>query len=73
MGASIGRGQMSIRILAVVLLGASLLAACATTTTNVANPFPPVPPPTAEIIPKPPVSAEALLWQPGHWDWNGNA
>jgi len=66
---------MSNRFLAVALLGASLLAGCATTTTTTtaaANPFPPVPPPQAEMIPKPPVSAETLLWQPGHWDWNGS-
>lgn len=34
-------------------------------------PFPPVPPPREEAIPKPPVSEEPLVWQPGHWDWNG--
>jgi hypothetical protein len=61
-------------ILAVALLGASLLAGCASqsTTTVAANPFPPVPPPMTETIPKPPVSPEQLLWQPGHWDWNGD-
>jgi hypothetical protein len=64
---------MSKRFLAVALLGASLLAGCVTTTTTTAaNPFPPVPPPQTETIPKPPVSGEALLWQPGHWDWNGS-
>ncbi len=62
---------MTKRTLVVALLGASLLAGCATTTTTAANPFPPVPPPIAETIPKPPVSADTLLWQPGHWDWNG--
>jgi hypothetical protein len=63
---------MSKPILVVALLGACLLAGCATTTTtNVANPFPPVPPPMAETIPNPPVSPVALLWQPGHWDWSG--
>jgi hypothetical protein len=65
---------MSKRILAVALVGASLLAGCATPApTPAANPFPPVPPPMAETIPKPPVSAEPLLWQPGHWDWNGSS
>lgn len=32
---------------------------------------PPVPPLQAEVIPKPPVSAIPLMWQPGHWNWNG--
>jgi hypothetical protein len=64
--------QMTKRTLAVALLGASLLAGCATATTAAAPlPFPPVPPPVAETIPKPPVSAETLLWQPGHWNWDG--
>jgi hypothetical protein len=67
---------MTKRTLAVALLGVTLLAGCATTTTTTTtttavNPFPPVPPPIAETMPKPPVSAEVLLWQPGHWDWNG--
>jgi hypothetical protein len=60
------------RVLPVVLLCASLLAGCAHTSTTAGNPFPPVPPPVAETISKPPVSAEPLLWQPGHWNWNGN-
>jgi hypothetical protein len=63
-------------ILFVTLLGVSLLAGCApvpTTPVVAANPFPPVPPPPMEVIPKPPVSAQPLLWQPGHWDWNGSS
>ncbi len=36
-----------------------------------ANPYPPVPPPLAETIGKPPVTAVPLLWQPGFWDWTG--
>ena len=59
------------RFLAAASLGATLLAGCATTTTTSGNPFPPVPAPMQETIPKPPVSGVALLWQPGHWDWNG--
>lgn len=65
--------QMTKRTLAAALLGASLLAGCATTTVSAGAPFPPVPPPIAETIPKPPVSPEALLWQPGHWNWNGQS
>jgi hypothetical protein len=63
---------MTYRMFPVALLGAALLAGCANqTTTTAANPFPPVPPPMQETIPKPPVSAVPLLWQPGHWNWNG--
>jgi hypothetical protein len=62
---------MSNRTLIVALVGASLLAGCAAPTTTAANPFPPVPPPQPEIIPKPPVSGAPLLWQPGHWNWTG--
>ncbi len=50
-----------------------LVAGCATQTTRVGGerPFPPVPEPIPEIVPKPPVSAESLMWQPGYWDWTG--
>jgi len=54
------------------LFGAALLAGCANQTASSSLPFPPVPPPMQETIPKPPVTGEALLWQPGHWNWNGN-
>ena len=38
-----------------------------------ANNFPPgADTPVAETVPKPPVTAEPLMWQPGHWDWNGS-
>jgi WXXGXW repeat (2 copies) len=49
------------------LVGAVLLAGCST-----ANPYPPVPAPLAETMPNPPVSAQELSWQPGHWDWSGS-
>jgi hypothetical protein len=45
----------------------SLLAACS------AGPPAPIPSPLAEAMPKPPVSAVPLTWQPGHWDWTGVA
>ena len=35
-------------------------------------PYPPVPALIQETAPKPPVTQEALMWQPGHWDWNGS-
>ncbi len=45
----------------------ALLAACATSA-----PPAPIPPAQPEAIPKPPVSAVPLTWQPGHWDWTGS-
>ena len=53
------------------LLAVTLLAGCAQKTVD-GNPYPPVPPLIAETLPKPPVTAEPLMWQPGHWDWNGS-
>jgi hypothetical protein len=47
------------------------LSACAVQA-PVAYPAPP-PPPLAETVPLPPVSAEPLVWQPGHYDWNGSS
>lgn len=51
------------------------LAACtppaATPVASSANPNPPPPPVRTEVIPKPPVSEDPLIWQPGHWDWEG--
>jgi CRISPR-associated DxTHG motif protein len=55
----------SIRFLP-LLAGVALLAAC------VGAPYPPPPAPMAEVLPKPPVSAEPLRWRPGHWNWTGN-
>ena len=49
-------------------LAVLLLAAC-----TPAGPPAPIPPPMAETIPKPPVSATPLTWQPGHWDWTGTS
>jgi hypothetical protein len=46
------------------------LAAC-TVTMAASNPYPPIPPLRVETIPRPPVSGEPLLWQPGHYEWNG--
>ncbi|MBV8399407.1 MAG: YXWGXW repeat-containing protein [Acetobacteraceae bacterium] len=58
------------RILALGLVSAFLaLSGCV-----VRQPMPPPPPPaTTEVVPNPPVSATPLIWQPGHWDWNGAA
>lgn len=48
-----------------VVLG---LVAC----TPMGNPNPQPPPPRSEEIPKPPVTGESMIWQPGHWEWTGN-
>ena len=54
------------------LLAASLaLAGCYAPASVAYNPYPPPPVVRAETIPPPPVSEAALIWQPGHWDWDG--
>ena len=55
------------------LLAASLaLAGCAVVPVGAAyNPYPQPPPVRAETIPLPPVSEQPLIWQPGHWDYDG--
>ncbi|MDA8050681.1 MAG: hypothetical protein M0002_11850 [Rhodospirillales bacterium] len=53
-------------LLAVLFAGALALAGCA------ATPPPPVPPAKSETIPLPPVAGGVpQIWEPGHWDWNG--
>ena len=34
---------------------------------------PPVPPIRTERVPAPPPSSVVLIWQPGHYDWNGTS
>lgn len=34
-----------------------------------AQPYGPIPPPRAEMVPPPP--GARYIWQPGHWFWNG--
>ncbi len=63
---------MRTRAILAATLVVSLLAGCAEQQTQLANPYPPVPPLISELVPKPPITAEALMWQPGHWDWNGS-
>jgi hypothetical protein len=53
-------------------LAVGLLAGCGEKPQTDVNPFPPVPPVISEVMPKPPITAEPLMWQPGHWDWNGS-
>ena len=55
----------------ILLAGALGLASCVASPQLAYNSHPPPPPPVAETIPKPPVTEEVLVWQPGHWDWNG--
>lgn len=48
------------------------LAGCATGPKGpMAGSCPVAPAPRVEVTPKPPVSEDPLVWQPGHWDWNG--
>lgn len=35
------------------------------------SPHPPVPPVRAERVPSPPKSSVVMIWQPGHYDWDG--
>lgn len=48
-------------------LAITLVSAC----TQPLSPPPPVPPPQAESMPLPPISATELVWRPGHWNWDG--
>ncbi len=57
-------------IAAALISAGCLLSGCVNETTT-AGPYSPVPPPRPETIPPPPVTGTALLWMPGHWDWNG--
>jgi hypothetical protein len=65
---------MRIHVRALVLAAVLVTAGCAVGgPAPGANPYPPAPAPRAEIIPKPPVSEDQLIWQPGHWDWLGGS
>ena len=33
------------------------------------NPYGPIPPPRAEVVPPP---RSGYYWEPGHWHWNGH-
>ncbi len=54
-----------------IMLMLALLGGCAADIGS-GNPYPPVPAPMPEAMTKPPVTAEPMLWQPGHWDWTGS-
>lgn len=51
----------------VVLLGCLIITGCASGRPT----HPPIPPYETEQIPLPPVSAAVVVWQPGHFDWDG--
>lgn len=55
------------RIAAVPMLSLLLLAGCATTNPS----HPPVPAIPAEQVPNPPRSRITLIWEPGHFNWDG--
>ena len=59
------------RVAIVLIAGSLVLAACGIPRGAAYNPNPLPPAPRAETIPKPPVTEELLIWQPGHWDWTG--
>ena len=52
-------------------LALSALAGCTVTVPAQPNPYPPIPPVRVEEVPKPPPTSQALVWQPGHYEWNG--
>jgi hypothetical protein len=56
-----------------LVLSCALLVGCGSETTRTPTAYPPVPPLPTEVVPRPPVTAEPLMWQPGYWDWNGSA
>ncbi len=57
------------RIDAAATLCLLLLAACVPAYPS----HPPIPPIRAEQVPAPPQSSVVMIWQPGHFDWDGNA
>lgn len=54
------------------LLGLLALTGCDTVREN-AGECPQAPPLRAQERPKPPVSEEEQIFQPGYWDWNGTS
>lgn len=48
-----------------------LLSGCDVVKDNTTCPIPPEL--RVEATPKPPVSEQEQIWQPGHWEWNGGS
>lgn len=63
---------MRAALLMLGLVVSAALAGCDTVRDN-AGECPVAPPLKAEIRPKPPVSEDEQVWQPGFWDWNGTS
>jgi len=63
---------MTHRIAVTALLGTLLLAGCAPDLSRTNEAPPAIPAPMADVPPKPPLSGETLVWQPGYWDWIGS-
>jgi len=57
------------RIAAIAIPCLLLLASCGPAYPT----HPPIPPIRSEQVPVPPRSSVVLIWQPGHYNWNGNA
>lgn len=63
--------NLVIRRAALLAMALLPLTGCVVGPSVIANPYPAPPPARSEMMPKPPVSEEAQIWQPGHWDWIG--
>lgn len=57
------------RLLAIPILCILALQGCGSSTPG----HPPVPPVPAENVPAPPEPRVALIWRPGHYDWDGTS
>jgi hypothetical protein len=60
---------LSLVLLTGALAVGAVLAGCVPAQQNVAA-CPVAPVPQHEDIPRPPVSENIQIWQPGRWDWN---
>jgi hypothetical protein len=67
------RNFLALTVVVAMGLAGTLAGCTAPIPQSAANPYPPAPAVQAEVIPKPPVSEDPLIWQPGHWDWTGGS
>jgi hypothetical protein len=51
------------------LLATLALMGCVVEQTAPPNPYPVLPPPRVETVPRPP--GPNVVWEPGQWHWNG--
>jgi hypothetical protein len=61
----------SLTLIATIAVAGAAVAGC-TSASRTEGACPSAPALVEETMPKPPVSEQQLIWQPGHWDWNGN-